>query len=283
MEPEAASDRQQHTDAPQNRITSPLATFHHRPGYQRISSAQEEDTAFQDSRPTGVSELPEDDSVHGLKIRFSDHDEEALAFNGSPNPQPGSGDYLLSPLSARSSKHGRHASLGGTSPYADDTSSFGRSSQSSMSRLEKPFTADPEDEQLFVQKSRSSVQSFDTSGARYVFSLFPFQPNFEAVKQTLTDSSISSQPWRATMQDSASFPSSSKRLPFGYHPCSFCLLNRLLRHMAWGSFSKTPLWEIRYGTWPSSAVHGITADSWLRQAYRVVIRDSLCICAWPDT
>ena len=164
MEPEAHGEFQQTPDSPPNRITSPLAAFHHRPGYQRISSAQEEDTAFHDSRPTGVSELYEDDSVHGLKIRFSDHDEEALAFSGSPNAQPGSEGYLLSPLSARSSKHGRHASLGGISPYADDSSSLGRSSRSSMSRLEKPFTGDPEDEQLFAQQARSSVQSFDPSG-----------------------------------------------------------------------------------------------------------------------
>lgn len=165
MEPEAAGDYQPQSDSPPNRITSPLAAFHHRPGYQRIDSAQEEETSFQDSRPAGVSELPEDDSVHGLKIKFSDHDVEALAFNGGPDPQLDSQDHLLSPRSARSSKHGRHASLGGISPYAaDDTSSFGRSSPSSMSRLEKPFTADPEDEQLFV-KPRASAQSFDTTGA----------------------------------------------------------------------------------------------------------------------
>ena len=180
MEPEAAVDHQNQIDSPPNRITSPLAAFHHRPGYQRISSVQEQDTSFQDSRPVGVSELPEDDSVHGLRIKFSDHDEEALAFgasaNGSANSQPGSRDYLLSPLSARSSKHRRHASLGGTSPYVvDDTSSYGRSSQSSMSRLEKPFTADPEDEQLFAKGTRSSTQSFDTSGT--LMSSIPKHPN----------------------------------------------------------------------------------------------------------
>lgn len=178
-EPEAAGDhRQQQRDSLPNRITSPLrAAFHHRPGYQRILSGQEENASFQTSRPVGVSELPEDDSVHGLKIRFTDHDEDALAFNtnadGSPKPRPGSKDYMLSPLSASSSKHGRHASLGGTSPYAaDDASSFGRSSQSSMSRLEKPFTADPEDEHLFVPRSRGSAQSFDTSGASCVMFLY---------------------------------------------------------------------------------------------------------------
>ena len=173
VRPEAASGYQNQLDSPPHRITSPLAAFHHRPGYQRINSAQEEDNSFQDTRPVGVSELPEDDSVHGLRIRFSDHDEEALSIgasvNGTPDPQPGSKDYLLSPLSARSSKHGRHASLGGTSPYATDEASThtrsGRSSQSSMSRLEKPFSADPEDEHLFVTRSRSStMQSFDTSG-----------------------------------------------------------------------------------------------------------------------
>ena len=173
VRPEAASGHHYQQDSPPNRITSPLATFHRRPGYQRIGSAQEEDRSFQDTRPVGVSELPEDDSVHGLRIRFSDHDEEALAFgasvDGTPDPQPGSRDYLLSPLSARSSKHGRHASLGGTSPYATDEApshiQSGRSSQSSMSRLEKPFSADPEDEHLFVKRSRSStMQSFDTTG-----------------------------------------------------------------------------------------------------------------------
>ena len=173
VRPEAASGYQNQLDSPPNRITSPLAAFHHRPGYQRISSAQEGDKLFQDTRPVGVSELPEDDSVHGLRIRFSDHDEEALTFgasvNGTPDPQQTSKDRLLSPLSAKSSKHGRHASLGGASPYApDEASSYtrsGRSSQSSMSRLEKPFSADPEDEQLFVPRSRAStIQSYDTSG-----------------------------------------------------------------------------------------------------------------------
>ena len=170
--PQASSTYQNQPESPPNRITSPIAAFHHRPGYQRINSAQEEDTISQDTRPVGVSELPEDDSVHGLKIRFSDHDEEALNFaentRGTSDYPPGSGDILLSPLSARSSKHGRHASLGGISPYSvDEGSSYGRSgrsSQSSMSRLEKPFTADPEDEHLFPPRSRSSIQSFDTSG-----------------------------------------------------------------------------------------------------------------------
>ena len=169
--PQASNSYQHHPESPPNPITSPIAAFHHRPGYQRLTSAQEEDTLSQETRP-GVSELPEDDSVHGLRIKFSDHDEEALnlgaSARGTPDGQPVSGDFLLSPLSARSSKHGRHASLGGTSPYSvDDGSSYirsGRSSQSSMSRLEKPFTGDPEEEQLFVKRSRSSVQSFDTAG-----------------------------------------------------------------------------------------------------------------------
>ena len=158
--PQSANSYQNHPESPPHRITSPIAAFHHRPGYQRLSSAQEEDILPEETRPVGVSELPEDDSIHGLKIKFAEHNDDALNFGastrGNPVLRPGSSDFLLSPLSARSSRHARHASLGGTSPYAlDEGSSFarsGRSSQSSMSRLEKPFSADPEGRAVIRQK-----------------------------------------------------------------------------------------------------------------------------------
>ena len=146
-----------------NVLTSPLSTFHHRPGYQRLNSAQEEDTSYRGHRH-GISELPENDSVHGLRIRFSDHDEEALKVGAtvieSPNQQQSATDSYLTPSTARSGTHGRSASTG-SSPY-DDASSYSRASPSSFHRLEGPF--DQEEELLQIRSSASTFRSYDTSG-----------------------------------------------------------------------------------------------------------------------
>ena len=144
-------------------ISSPLSAFRNRPGYKRIPSSQEEDTSYRGHEP-GISELPEDDSVHGLRIRFSDHDEEALKFgastNNSPNPQQIASHEFLSPGTVRS--RGRCASAG-SSPYSDG-SSFGRSSPALMYRLDAPFSEDPEEALLRAKSSASTLKSFDSSG-----------------------------------------------------------------------------------------------------------------------
>lgn len=146
-------------------LSSPLSSLHSRPGYHRVGSDQEEDTAYGGADRQDLAELPENDSVHGLRIRFTDHDHEALRFGATvqspPEPQAGIAESLLSPNSVRSSKHGRNAST--ASLPNDYVSSMGRSSPS-MSRLDAPFSADPEDHLLRPQRSMSTLKSFDTSG-----------------------------------------------------------------------------------------------------------------------
>lgn len=169
LRPEAPDHQSIHSSP--TLLASPLSPFNNRPGYRRLSTAQEdeqeqedyeeENIAYKQPHPS-ISELPEDDSVHGLRIRFSDHDEEALKIGATvvhnPDQPPSAAASLLSPSS---SGHVRHASTG-SSPY-DDIWSHGRSSPSSMHRLDAPFSADTEEELLTVKRSKSTLKSFDTS------------------------------------------------------------------------------------------------------------------------
>ena len=150
-----------------NDISPNLPSFHHRPGYHRLSSAQEEeDTSYRGHYPQ-ISELPEDDSVHGLRIRFSDHDEEALHFGATvedtPDTRKSISESLLSPSTARTGPRGRSNSTG-SSPYEDTIYSNGRTSPASSYRLDAPFRADTEEELMHLKRSPSTIKSFDTSG-----------------------------------------------------------------------------------------------------------------------
>lgn len=122
-------------------IPSIISSVHHRPGYQRVTSAQEEDTSYKGS--SRYEEDVGDGSVNGLRIEFPEHDNNRLSFGASIDKtksspaMPGSTELLLSPSSARSI---RKSYPSDESPEFDDRStSYGRSTPSS---LYSPYTAD---------------------------------------------------------------------------------------------------------------------------------------------
>ena len=138
-------------------IPSIISSVHHRPGYQRVTSAQEEDTSYKGS--SYHEEDVGDGSVHGLRIEFPEHDNNRLSFGASidkpkSSPEvPGSAEFLLSPNSARSMRKSYPMD---DSPELDDRfSSYGRSTPSSS--LYSPYTADTDDERL--RKGRASTST----------------------------------------------------------------------------------------------------------------------------
>ena len=135
-------------------IPSIISSVHDRPGYQRITSDQEEDISYKGATDRYVQEL-EEDSVHGLRIKFPDHDEDRLSFgatvssHGSPNP-PSSADHLLSPSSARSSKRAYRGF--DDTPDTDGISLHSRTPSTPYT----PFSADSDTETL--RRARSSTE-----------------------------------------------------------------------------------------------------------------------------
>ena len=121
-------------------VPSIFSSVHNRPGYERIVSDQEEDISYRGAIEQ-QDEGPENDSVHGLCIQFSEHDEDRLTFGAtvssksSPNT-PGSADSLLSPKSAWSIRRGSRG--WDDSPETDDHSTY----NPSPSSFYRPFTAD---------------------------------------------------------------------------------------------------------------------------------------------
>ena len=132
-------------------------SIYHRPGYQRVTSEQEEE----DIVYKGASGLQEGNgehnSVRGLCINFSRSDEQPMNF-GATVAQPGSVDYLLSPTSARSTKRSQNG-LDNT-PDTDGSSAHSRSPSS----LYQPFTADDELQSLRRETRSSTFKSSKPSG-----------------------------------------------------------------------------------------------------------------------
>lgn len=145
-------------------IPSPLRSIHRRPGYQRIASAQEEDTTY---RGAGVAHENEnaEDSVHGLRINFPDHEELQPTFGATVTSTPspnlsGPADLLLSPNSARHSRNGNRTRGDSTSDDRDDASNR----RSSPSSIDRSFTAGTEDEGLYTKARSSTLRSYESPG-----------------------------------------------------------------------------------------------------------------------
>ena len=149
-------------------VPSVLSSVHHRPGYQRITSAQQEEDISYKGPARHQGEEADGDSVHGLRINFPDHDEQSLTFGASvinrstPNV-PGSSSSYLSPESVRSLKQSRTGLS--DSPEDDALSTLDRSSPSATFQ---PFIADDDREPLRRQRRSSTLQTVeptDSAGA----------------------------------------------------------------------------------------------------------------------
>ena len=151
-------------DASSTYLPSILSSVHHRPGYQRVTSAQEEEDTSHKGAAGHHEEDHGADSVHGLRIQFPDQPEEDVTFGATITKKstpsiPGSADYLLSPDSARSMK--RSDTGFSASPETDDQSANGRSSPSSLYR---PYTADDDQESLRRGTRSSTLHSMESTG-----------------------------------------------------------------------------------------------------------------------
>ena len=134
-------------------IPSIISSVHNRPGYRRIIVDQEEDTSYIGAAGEHEEEH-EDDSVHGLNIKFPDQDEDRLTFGATVSSKsssnvPVSADYLLSPNSAPSIRGGPRG--WDDSPETEDHSTHSRSPSS----LYHPFTANSDD--VSLRRARSST------------------------------------------------------------------------------------------------------------------------------
>ncbi|KAG8534403.1 uncharacterized protein KY384_001248 [Bacidia gigantensis] len=146
-------------------VTSPLSHVLQRPGYQRVSSAQEMDTSYRGAAAQD-EEGPDRDSVHGLRIQFPDHDEDKLAFGASVHKDDSNASDLLSPSSARGVRFGSKA--WGDSPPIDDQHN-GR--YSPVSQFNSPYAADSENDPLRRERA-STMGTLQSPGAL----LSPTQP-----------------------------------------------------------------------------------------------------------
>ena len=111
---------------------------------------EEEDISYRGAAEESSPRI-KDTSVHGLNIKFPDHNPNRFSLptkieQVSPEPQEygkGRGDSMLTPNPVRFSKHQSYQSLGGgrvaDSPYPDEGYSFTRSSPQS---LYSPYTYD---------------------------------------------------------------------------------------------------------------------------------------------
>lgn len=161
QEPSSAASPKSLSDTASTFVPSLLSSIHQRPGYHRVTSAQEEeDTSY---RGAG-GQIEEDDvtetSVHGLRIDFSPPQEQSGITCGAsiePSPQPpDSADFLLSPTSAQSSKHYRSAS---------DIRSI-NGGRTSPSTIYSPYIADADDASL-RRHTRDTFASIEPPGTNH--------------------------------------------------------------------------------------------------------------------
>lgn len=139
-------------------VASPTSPVHHRPGYQRISSLAEEDTAYRGAEATSSpsnnrERNPREGShEHGLAIE-NVHTQPRMSIQrvGKSSPMtpatPGSIDPLLSPSSSRTG-----GDLRGMKSHfeevEEDEEDHGLRHGRSNSSFCKPFAADSEHETL---------------------------------------------------------------------------------------------------------------------------------------
>ena len=135
---------------------TPGSPFKHRPGYRRIASLNDQDTAYRGS--TYKPHRSEESNGHGLGIKNLERLPFASPGEGSHPATPGSANPLLSPASVQSQKAYR--------PLDDPISEGNEVWEESYARTEpyQPFVVDSETESLRRHTTGPTVQSFEPPG-----------------------------------------------------------------------------------------------------------------------
>ena len=154
---------------------SPSSPVHHRPGYRRIASLTEEDTAYhvgQHSRHVSESALGTWTQGYGqgLGIRnlksLPETSAARVPIGSKSNPStPGSAKSRLSPSSGQFQRG--YNSL--NSPIAEDSDTW--EDNGSKASLYQPFAAESEEESLRKQPSVPATHSFEPSGKKILVAL----------------------------------------------------------------------------------------------------------------
>lgn len=159
LRPEASDLSDLSMDSSSTFVTSPspAASVHHRPGYQRVPTLQEEDISYH-----GAANEPED---RGLGIQNLKGAAQGPSIQVSPSGEdgpavPGSAGYLLSPTLSRSSKKSYRA-LQDTPEDEGDHYPDGRSRSPS---LYTPYAANSESETLRRVRASSTLSPYGPTG-----------------------------------------------------------------------------------------------------------------------
>ena len=135
---------------------TPGSPFKNRPGYRRIASLNEQDTAYHGS--THKPHCSEDPNGHGLGIKNLQRLPFASPGEGSHPTSPGSASPLLFPASVQSQKAYK--------PLNDPISEGNEIGEENYAKIEphQPFVVDSETESLRKHTTGPTVQSFEPPG-----------------------------------------------------------------------------------------------------------------------
>lgn len=268
---------------------TPGSPVHHRPGYRRITSLNDQDTAYHG--PEYSPHRRENSHGHGLGIKNLKPLPSAPPRARSNYVTPASADPLLSPPPMQSQR--------GYRPLDNDPLPEGNEPwDENASRNEpfQPFVADSETESLRNQTPAATVQSFESPGTLElaIFRSFPHPPP-QARKMLLwedhsslpiLDPAYCSQPstkvpanvryfCRTRVPSQTKIASWERQLARCIRHDPFGLLYLAVRSLAWDCNCQAPVWPWDHQHWKDAACNSISGGRRHCEKHRVVFRDRL--------